>query len=175
MCQPISANPAHSPRSQFPQSILSCWRILQDCISALMIPCLLYQYSTLTSTEVPFFCLLRVEKWIFMAVQGHSWFLMLSYFVPKFLGSGIRSLCSEVWSYQLLHSPTHFYPFCIIFFLRVEKVKWHSRDKNLIWRKNSWKFNGIKLCIQIYQYYHGRNIHSIGLETKLNVKMWDNS
>lgn len=53
-------------RSQFPQSILSWWRILQDCTSALqsraMIPCLLYQYSTLTSTEVPFFCLLWVDK-----------------------------------------------------------------------------------------------------------------
>lgn len=62
VCQAISANLAHSQKSQFPQSILSCWRILQDCISALqscaMILCLLYQYSTLTSTEVPFFCLL---------------------------------------------------------------------------------------------------------------------
>lgn len=59
VCASQCANLAHSPRSQFPQSILSCWSILQDCISAFqscaMIPCLLYQYSTLTSTEEPFF------------------------------------------------------------------------------------------------------------------------
>lgn len=60
------------------------------------------------------FCLLWVNKWIFMEVQGHSRFLMLSYFVPKFLSPGIRSLCSEVWSYQLLYFSPHFYPFCII-------------------------------------------------------------
>lgn len=96
---PSSATTQPSHRKPwFPQSILSYWKILQDRVSAFQscttIPCLLYQYSKLTSPEIAFFCLFWVNKLIFMEVQAHSWFLMLSYFVRKFLSSGIRSLCS---------------------------------------------------------------------------------
>lgn len=74
-----------------------------DCISSFQscakIPCLLYQYSSLWQPHkhrdtifLPALCE-QMNK-----VQGHSQFLMLSYLVPKFLSSEIRSLCSEVSS-----------------------------------------------------------------------------
>lgn len=92
--------------------------IASHLFRAVQIPCLLYQYSSLWQPHkhrdtifLPALCE-QMNK-----VQGHSQFLMLSYLVPKFLSSEIRSLCSEVSSWQPLYFFPLFHPFWIILLL----------------------------------------------------------
>lgn len=136
-----SRNPAISKKSYFPPSSSAASAKIypatkgshkasplirgqpwHDCISSFQscakIPCLLYQYSSLWQPHkhrdtifLPALCE-QMNK-----VQGHSQFLMLSYLVPKFLSSEIRSLCSEVSRWQPLYFFPLFHPFWIILLL----------------------------------------------------------
>lgn len=119
VCQSISANPAHShkgPNSHKASSLGGgSYRIAPQLFRAMQ-----WFPACFINTA-----LLQAQRCHFSACSGwineYLWQFkdmldsLCCYFVPKFLGSRIRSLCSEVWSYQLLYFPPHFYPFCIFF------------------------------------------------------------